>query len=288
MQAIIRNFTKDLRWTVEKSEFRKSILSIVLLGSAAKGEFIKGESDIDFIVIVRNNSDKRPVTKFMNCTLTKLNEKHHLGLEETCLNRKKYDNIILNMLIKIESATFFGTQFYVISTSDYDFVKNKISDPRLWFIATFLLPINQFLLNVKDTGITVYGKDFMKLLNVKLTFPDKIKIIAEQYLILIGSSLILPFNPKLALKNALKASLGQEEFNLMFLHKHPSGYMKDRKFFESVFSNDDRAINHIRKSLNYRKNYNNIDVSYDESTKFISDSYSFVFNSLKNMGSLKN
>ncbi|MBI3190315.1 nucleotidyltransferase domain-containing protein [archaeon] len=287
MQFIIKNFIRDFKHMVEKSKFNKSVISIVLLGSAARGEFIKGESDIDFIVIVKSSSDKMPVTKFVSKCLEKLNKRHNLKLEETCLDRKKYDNKILNMIIKIEAATFFGTQFYVISLNDYDFFKNKISDPRLWLIATFLLPINQFLLNVKDTGITVYGKNLIKLIDARMAFSDKIKIIVDQYLILIGSSLMLPFNPKLALKNALKASLNREEFDLMFLHKHLSGYKKDRKAFESVVSDDAEAIKHIRKALNYRKNYNRITVSHDEATKFISDTYSFVFNSLRKMGSLQ-
>ncbi|HLC67628.1 MAG TPA: nucleotidyltransferase domain-containing protein, partial [archaeon] len=98
MQPIINKFASDLRREIKKSRFRNQVVSIVLLGSAARGEFIKGESDIDFIVIVKKNSQKKEVTKFVSGVLNKLDKRLDTHLKETCSDRNDYHNDILNMI----------------------------------------------------------------------------------------------------------------------------------------------------------------------------------------------
>ncbi|MEK6888349.1 MAG: nucleotidyltransferase domain-containing protein [Candidatus Aenigmatarchaeota archaeon] len=281
MQTEIRNFSRDLKKEVNASKYKKEIVTIVLLGSAARGEFIKGESDIDFIVVVKSSKSKRTVTKFISRVLNKLNKRYDLRLEETCTDREKYKNEILTMITKLEALTFFGVPFYVISMEDYDFFRNKISSPRIWFLGTFLGSLNEFLISVKDTGKVIYGKNLLKLINVKLDFSDRIKVIMEQGLILFASVLIFPFNTKLSLKHAVKASLYQEEFDLLFLQKHLKGYVKDTKTFNAVFSDNKFFVNHLKKTIYYRKNYGRIRVSRAECAKFIGSTMRFIFGTMK-------
>ncbi len=222
MQRVIKNFSNDLAKDVRKSRFRNSIISIVLLGSAARGEWIRGESDVDFIVVSRDKKDKKPVTAFMSKVLKKLDKRYRLRLEETCTDMKKHDNEILKAIFKMESSVFFGVPFHVISYDEYDFMKNKIRDPKIWLLATFLGSMNSFLPNIRETGKTIYGRDLLKEIKTKISFSDKIKICMQQSGLLLTAMLLLPFNAKLA----LKASLYQEEFDLLLLHKHLKGYNK--------------------------------------------------------------
>ncbi len=286
MQPEIRGFIKDLKYEVQISKFRKYIVTIALLGSAAHNEFIKGESDIDFIVVVKKAEQKKVVAEFIAKTLKKLDKKYSLKLEETCTDRKKYGNEILNILIKIESYFFFGVPFYVMSLEDYDFLNNKIKNPRIWFLATFLGSLNTFLINIKDTGKTIYGENLLRKIHINLTFYDRVKIFIEQGYVLLACFLFFPFDRKLALKHAVKASLYQEEFDLLFLHKHLRGYIKDAKVFNSVFSENKFFIDHIKKALYYRKKYNKISITYFECAKFIGATVKFIFQTMRNARSV--
>ncbi len=276
MQGRINRFVRDFRSAVGRSRYRKNIVSAVLLGSAARGEFIKGESDVDIIIVVRRKDDKKPVTDFMGKLIYRLNKKHQLMLEETCTDRKKYSNEILNIILKIEASAFFGVPFYVISYDEYDFLKNRINSPRIWFLATFLGSLNSLLLSIKDTGKIIYGKNLLKLIDVRLTFADRVKINMQEVAVIGASLLVLLFSPKLAVKHAVKASLYQEEFDLILLHRHMHGYVKDRKKFESLFTGNRFAIAHLRKALHYRKNYDKLHVSRHGAAIFVMSTIKFL------------
>ncbi|HLC68079.1 MAG TPA: nucleotidyltransferase domain-containing protein [archaeon] len=284
MQPTIEKFASELHREIRKSRFRSQVVSIVLLGSAAHGEFIKGESDIDFMVVVRRNSQKKAVTKFVSQVLNRLDKKLDMHLKETCSDRNDYHNEILNIIMRLESSVFFGVPFYTISLEDYDFFRNRIQNPKIWFVATFLGSLNQFLLNVKDTGKTIYGRDLLKLINIHLTYVDKIKIFGEQLLVMFAGALVLPFSSRLALKHFVKSSLYQEEFDLMFLHKHLKGYVKDRKTFSKAFSSDKKALAHLKKSINYRLNYKKVSPSRGETLKYMAETLFFVFNTMRKTG----
>ena len=284
MQQIIEKFTTGLKKTVQNSRYRNQIVSIVLIGSAARGEFIKGESDIDFIVVVRKNSQKKAVTKFVSGVLNRLDEKLDMRLKETCTDRSDYHNEILKMIMRIESSVFFGVPFYTISLEDYDFFRNRIQNPKVWFVATFLGSLNQFLLNVKDTGKTIYGRNLMKLVSVRLTHWDKAKIFGEQMLVMLAGVLVFPFNSKLALKHFIKSSLYQEEFDLLFLHRHLKGYVRDRKVFCGAFSSDRKFVRHLKKSIDYRLNYKTINPGRSETLKYMTETFFFIIGTMRKVG----
>ena len=284
MQQIIEKFTTGLKKTVQNSRYRNQIVSIVLIGSAARGEFIKGESDIDFIVVVRKNSQKKAVTKFVSGVLNKLDKKLDMRLKETCTDRNDYHNEILKMIMRIESSVFFGVPFYTISLEDYDFFRNRIQNPKVWFVATFLGSLNQFLLNVKDTGKTIYGRNLMKLVSVRLTHWDKAKIFGEQMLVMLAGVLVFPFNSKLALKHFIKSSLYQEEFDLLFLHRHLKGYVRDRKVFCGAFSSDRKFVRHLKKSIDYRLNYKTINPGRSETLKYMTETFFFIIGTMRKVG----
>ena len=281
MQQIIEKFTTGLKKTVQNSRYRNQIVSIVLIGSAARGEFIKGESDIDFIVVVRKNSQKKAVTKFVSGVLNKLDKKLDMRLKETCTDRNDYHNEILKMIMRIESSVFFGVPFYTISLEDYDFFRNRIQNPKVWFVATFLGSLNQFLLNVKDTGKTIYGRNLMKLVSVRLTHWDKAKIFGEQMLVMLAGVLVFPFSSKLALKHFIKSSLYQEEFDLLFLHRHLKGYVRDRKTFCGAFSSDRKFVRHLKKSIDYRLNYKTINPGRSETLKYMTETFFFIIGTMR-------
>ena len=276
MQKEIRRFVEDIKTNVKKSPHKSKIISIVLLGSAARGEWIKGESDVDIIIVVKQNKYKDEVTGFFGNLLNRLNKKHKLDLEETTTVGKKHNNALINGIMKAEAFVFFGVPFYVVSLDDYDFFRNKIKDPRVWFLATFLGSINTFLISVKNTAKVIYGKDILKQIHVKITFFDRFMVNLEQFYIILASLLILPFDQKMALKHAMKATIYQEELDLLFIGKHTRGYLKDQKLFDKIFIGSRFLKNHLRKTLYYRVNFKKIDLSKKEVSDYIWSTVTFL------------
>ena len=219
MQKPIQRFLKDLKTQIRKTAYNKRIVSVVLLGSAAQGEWIRGESDIDMIIVVKTNDDKKPISEFFQLLMKKLNKKHRLKLEDTTAIYKKYKNPVIAAFMKIEESTLIGRPYYIISLDDYDFIKNKIKDPRVWFLATFVGPLNIFLLSLKRTGKTIYGKNLLKYIDVKVSSFERFKLGVSQAYFILASLIMLPFNSKLALKHSIKATLHQEEDGLLLLGK---------------------------------------------------------------------
>lgn len=273
MQKELKPFISDFRLAVRQSPFSKDIISIILLGSAVKGEWIRGESDIDFIVVTKSRECKDNVSAFIEKTIKKLNKKYSMQLEKTTTIYKR-TNPFLGFIFNIERAVFFGVPFYVISKEEFDLAHKKIRNAKVLLLAS-LFSLDVFLESLKETAKIIYGQNLLKEIKTNVTAFDRIKILNQQFFVMLASILILPFDAKLALKHAVKCSLYEEEFDLILLHKKTHGYFKDEKAYEKIIKSR-FSLNHFEKSLYYRKQWHKITIKNYECFKFILNTIRFV------------
>ncbi|MBI4018127.1 MAG: nucleotidyltransferase domain-containing protein [Candidatus Aenigmarchaeota archaeon] len=279
MQAVIQHFLFDLKREIVRSKVRKDIVSVVLIGSAARGDWVRGKSDVDFLVVARSGKAKGKVGYFFRKTLQKLNRKHQLRLEESCTDRKKFHNAILNEVLRLESGFLFGVPYYVISQEDFDLAKRKVSDRRVWLMMTFVGSLSSFLRSIKQTGRTVYGEDLVKeIRSARLGFSDRVKIFLVPYYIL-GLGFLSLHDGKSAINHAIKACLLECDDDLMLLEKRLGSYERDEKLYEKLFSRLPSNTAHIRKCIRYRKDFSRINPSLSETLSFLFRSLFFVLTS---------
>ena len=61
-------------------KFSDQIVSMVLFGSATTGEWIRGKSDIDCLIIIKNKKQCQAIEKYLNKLLLQLDSKFDLKL----------------------------------------------------------------------------------------------------------------------------------------------------------------------------------------------------------------
>lgn len=286
MQRRIANFLSDLRKGIGQSKLSKHIESVILIGSASRGEWIAGESDIDLLVVTKDDRRRHEVELFFGRLIGRLGKKHRLMLEKTTTIERRHEKRIVGTIMKLETLFNFGVPYTVVSYKDYNFLKNRIESPKIQLLATFVGSLNTYLLAIKQTGRTVYGKDLLGLINVRLSYWDRVHMAMQQCYIILASALLLPFDCKYSVKHAMKATLYQEELDLLFSGNKIRGYLKDRKVFDRLFTGSQFMIRHLKKTLDYRCNHNKMEPTKHEAARYILDTIRFIRESNKRLDGL--
>lgn len=241
--------------------YQNQISSIVLFGSATTGEWIRGRSDIDCIVLIKDKNKRNEVEDFMYDTLMKLDAKYDLKLSETCSVYKKTQNNALNMILKAESFSRFGRPFYVFSEDQIDITKAKITgmDDLIIYVGTHVIAsINLFFHRIKSTGKVLYGRDITKEFPTKIPKLEKFKASLNALLLLMMSFVIFPLDAKFAFYHAVKANFWACDNALFALEKPLSNTESEIVELEKIFGSNSKKIpymdvNHLHTSLQYKK-----------------------------------
>ena len=277
MQRALQGFIRDFRNGTKKSRYRDYIVSVILFGSAARESFVLGQSDVDIIVVAKDEKHTAKIQRFMRDLIKRLNKKHKLLLETTCSDERKFKNSALNAVLGLESFFLYGVPVYVLSQDKFDIVKRRVCDAKLWFLLTFVGSLSEFLKSIKQTGKVVYGKNLIKgITAVKFGVFDQIKMMLQPYYLLVLGLAVLPFDPKLALKHAIKASFLESEFDLMLLHKHLKSYRKDEMAYERSFNHYKFNVNHMKKTFTLRERFNTLKITRPECISYMIRSCAFV------------
>ncbi len=259
-------------------EFPDEIKSFILFGSATTGEWIRGKSDIDCIVLIKNKSKIKPIEKFLNKSLLKLDSKYKLNLTETCTTYKKTQNPALNLILKTESVMMFGRPFYVLSEDQFDLKNAKIRhDLKIQIGLSVIASLNMFLQRIKSTGVILYGKDIRKDIPESIPKIEKIKASFNALLLLMMSFVILPLDPKMAFSHAVKANLWACDDVLFAFEKPLSTTSKEVQEIKKMFKNSDLELKHLDEALKYKHKINIKDLTRDFVLKFALKSTRFVF-----------
>lgn len=256
MQINVDNLDFDLRKPFQEltlallEEYNDQILSIVVFGSGTTGDWIRGKSDVDFIIVTSDMTNRREVENFTNRVLMEISLKHDLRLNQTCSAFKKTDNPFINTISIIESFMTFGKPFFVLSKDQIDTIKGKIKDSRIQFVTSIFDSIAVFAAKIKQTGSTIYGENLIKELYVNRSTVEKIKaMIAPAWLVLV-SFIVFPIDAKLALSHSTKATFWACEDALFFLEHDLSSIDNEIRTLNKLLQNDCSVqFSHVREAI---------------------------------------
>lgn len=280
MQKFMRSFVADFRKAVENSNYKDDIVSVVLFGSAARGSFVKGHSDVDIIVVTKDGRSREGIQDYMRSLVSRLNKKHNLFLEKTCSDERKFNNLVLDALLRVESFFLWGVPIYVLPQTEFDLFKKKVKTPKLWILVTFIGTLSEFLAGLRDTAIVIYGENLLdEIKDVRFSMFDKVKLTLEPYYLLLLATLVVAFDAKFAAKHAIKACLLESEIDLIWLNEKIGSYKQDQKVYEKIFRGRGVEIEHLKKTMELRANIYKTEMRKSQAWHYILDSYRFVASS---------
>jgi len=258
-------------------KYPNEIVSFVLFGSATTGEWIRGKSDIDCIVIVKDKKLCKEIKNHLNKLLLALDTKYDLKLSETCTSYKKTNNLALDLIFKTENKMMFGQPFFVVAQGQLDLKGFKIRKDLKAEIGTrTIASLGLFLQRIKNTGIILYGKDIRKEIPKTVPTIEKVKASFNAMLLLLMSFVIFPYSPKSAFSHAVKANFWACDDVLFALDKPLSTTKQEIDEICSIFGKSEIDSKHLLSSLEYKKTKDSINMKKGfvfgymlKSTKFV-------------------
>lgn len=258
-------------------KYPNQIVSFVLFGSATTGEWIRGKSDIDCIVLIKDKKLNQEIEKFLMQLLLELDKKYNLKLSKTCTSYKKTDNPALNLLFKTENKMMFGQPFYVVAEDQLNLKEFKIrKDIKIELGTRTIASLGLFLQRIKSTGEILYGKDIRNEIPKTVPALEKIKASFNAMLLLMMSFVIFPFSAKSAFSHAIKANFWACDDVLFALDKPLSTTKQEVKEICLIF---DKEIDsdHLYQSLEYKKTKDTVNIKKWSVLKYMMKSTSFVY-----------
>lgn len=260
------------------AKYPDEIISFVLFGSATTGEWIRGKSDIDCIVIIKDKKQCQEIEKFLNQLLLDLDVKYDLKLAETCTSYKKTENLALDFIFKTENKMMFGRPFYVVSKDQLDLKGFKIRKNLKVEIGTrTIASLGLFLQRIKNTGVVLYGKDIRKEIPKSVPAIEKVKASFNAMLLLMMSFVIFPFSPKSAFSHAVKANFWACDDVLFALDMPLSTTKQEVKEICSIFGKSEIDSEHLFQSLEYKKTKDDMKLQKRFVLRYMIKSTKFVY-----------
>lgn len=267
---------------------------MVVFGSATTSEWVKGKSDIDCIVLIKNKNHVKDVEQFLYEKLFELDKIYDLKLSETCTPYKKAQNNALKIILHLEKFSMFGRPFYVVSEDQIDIPKAEIvsfDDVKIYLGTHVLASLNLFFHRIKSTGKVLYGKDITKEFPTSISPLEKFKASLNALLLLMMSVVILPIDSKFAFQHAVKANFWACDNVLFALERPLSSTSEEINEIKTIFSSpaeqeqnentsDDKRIdvNHLQLSMKYKLNSPDANLSGFFVLKYIFSTGVFISN----------
>lgn len=192
VEAFLSEFVKKLP--------KKEIDFILLFGSAARGEFRAGISDIDLIIQVRREGSVSRVEKHAEKIFWELDKKHGTRLAEVCSTRRE------DVFSTFEKKVKLYKPFEVLGPKDIDWKAGKIQSDALGPFAV-IAPVNQFAKKVKKEGKVLYGRDILEEIAFRDTVMDKMRSLLLPYYLSIFGLMIFFLSNEKGLRYSIKAVL---------------------------------------------------------------------------------
>lgn len=278
LDPLMKMFLEQLVLDVT-GRYPRQIVSVILFGSATTQEWVKGKSDIDMIVVVKDRTKRKEIERYFNRVLLKLDEDYGFELSNTCSTYRKRENSFVNTILKIESFMTFGRPFYVLSLDQIDFEKGKVRDWRVLFIASVFDSFDIFLSKIKQTGIVLYGDNLIEKLTFTASKSSKIRTaMAPLWLLLIAFLTALP-DKTFSLEHSMKATIWACEDALFAMGVNPSSMKNNLNMLKKILSNcEGLSFQHVEKTLEYRRNWSFVGnmISQKHAFRFLFSSICFV------------
>ena len=215
-QQIIDKFLTELTEEVATT-YGDHIDFIILFGSAARGEFKIGVSDIDLVIQLKSGGNRKAIEDYSTDIFWDLDEKYQTQFKRV-LSTAEPKNFGEKLLKKLEKSTHLYVPIFVIPPGWLDWQRGRIQKPS-WKPVAFLL-ITQVIIfeKFKYEGKILYGRDIRPLIKPKITFWERWKALQIPFYISLFAVIISPLFLKNSLKYATKAILWQLDSILVFLN----------------------------------------------------------------------
>jgi len=177
---------------------------ILLFGSAARGEFILGKSDVDLVIQTRSDAAVRRVERFAESLFWQLDEKHGMQFDKV-LSTGKSEGILEESLKFLEKQARLYKPFEVFGPNDIDWSEGLIK--RLDLLPGAILVASQLTLlyKMKYEGKVLFGRDIRPEINPRFSWWERLKAILVPQSIAFSSLFIALFLPQKATGLAVKA-----------------------------------------------------------------------------------
>ena len=210
-QKPIQEFLKALSSSVE-AKFGDSVDFVLLFGSAARGEWKRGISDVDLIIQVADEKYVEEVKGYVDSIFWVLDLKCNTGLREACSTGNSEDRVK-----RLISKTKLYVPYEVFGPGDIDWEGAQIKRKDLALGAKLVASQAMLFKKMKVEGKILYGRDIRKVIQVDASFWERMKALLVPYTMALLSSVAALFVPKTALKLADKAALYSIESALFFM-----------------------------------------------------------------------
>jgi predicted nucleotidyltransferase len=248
IEGSLREFLEEMISKIIR-EHGTEIVSIALFGSAATKEWVRGKSDIDFIMVIAHEKKRQAVENSMNRILLELDSKYDLQLARTCSTFVRHKNPLVNMLLKLENVLMFGKPFFVFSLNQIEFEDGTIEDARIRVVTTIFDPLSIFLAKMKQTGTTIYGENFIDEIKFSTSSIDKIRIAIAPLWLVAMSLLSFPLDETFSLKHSIKATVWACEDMLFALGIPLSSCANEASIIADIFKDTGLDLSHLEKTI---------------------------------------
>lgn len=221
---------------------------ILLFGSAARGEFILGKSDVDLIIQVKSDRDVKDIEKLAESIFWRLDEQHGMHFREF-VSTGDGGSILEDAVKLMEKQARLYKPFEVFGPDDIDWSHGRIR--RLDLLPGAVLVASQLTLfyKMKHEGKILYGRDIRPEINPRFTAWEKLKAIWTPQSLALAAVILSPLLPRKAVGYATKAIFYEvESANIVLRDAIPSGQEKVEGF-ASATKMGDRLLDDVRLCL---------------------------------------
>ncbi len=249
-----RNYIGESIGVILKNKI--DLLSLIIFGSAVRGEYQPDLSDVDIIFVINDNTSKKDKTRIKR-ELTKLEYKHTF--------RKKISSIVDTVYKRAEDMTGMYVSHFVCYRKEFLAAKfSKVFNINL-LLCKLLAPTDVVWASVVKSATTLWGENLLDKASLAEVSKSQIKKSKVMNLVLCTASLatyiLHPDSTKYAME-AVKWSLQTCYFSYTL---EPATTAKAVQFF--LQKNYDNPL--LDELLNLRKNYK-------RSSRFILKSFKVV------------
>ena len=215
-QRLVKSFLQEFTSRLTAAH---DIDFILLFGSAARGEWRRGVSDVDMIIQVKRQEDKEKVREYAEELFWKLDEKYGTRFKEACSTSDEARGRVEEFLKKGQRKVRLYAPFEVLGPEDVEWSRGEFKDPFFKVGLDLMAPKYLLLAKMKTEGKTLYGRDITREIRLKVSLFERLKALLVPHHLSFLSILVSPFAPRMAVKMAIKAAIYSVESCLYYLRK---------------------------------------------------------------------
>ncbi|HNX40136.1 MAG TPA: nucleotidyltransferase domain-containing protein [Methanothrix sp.] len=239
-EAFLKEFADEI-----SRAYGDEIDFILLFGSAARGEFVLGKSDVDLVIQVKSQHSLADVERFASQLFWRMDEKHGTQFKRV-VSTGFCSGFLEGFLKRLEKQARLYKPFEVFGPGDIIWQEGKIRRPDLLPGAALVASQLALFYKMKHEGKILLGRDIRPEIQPCFSRWESLKAIWVPQSIAAASIILAPLHPQKAAAYAVKALFYEvESVNLFLTGSIPQGQEKLDDFASAtVFSG--RVLDSVR------------------------------------------